>query len=90
MSQKRNFNVACIPGDGIGVEIIDQVTRVLDGLARIDGTISFTFTTFDWSSKTYQATGKYMPDDWKQQLGGHDAILFGAVGWPTVPDHISL
>ncbi|KAM3423570.1 hypothetical protein BST61_g996 [Cercospora zeina] len=54
------------------------------------GTFSFNFTTFDWSSKAYLERGWYMPEDGMQQLAKHDAIYFGAVGWPSVPDHISL
>lgn len=90
MAIRKAYSIACIPGDGIGLEIIDQAIKVLNSLAALHGVVTFNCATLDWSSETYQATGKYMPDDWRQQLQKHDAILFGAVGWPTVPDHISL
>jgi isocitrate/isopropylmalate dehydrogenase len=62
----------------------------LNTLAKAHGGFSFTFTTFDWSSKKYLERKWYMPDDGMDQLKKHDAIYFGAVGWPDVPDHISL
>lgn len=90
MAKESTYSIACVPGDGIGTEIVEQATKVLNCLASISGAVSFSLTTFDWSSKTYAQTGSYMPDDWKQKVAEHDAILFGAVGWPTIPDHISL
>lgn len=86
----KTYNIACIPGDGIGVDITEAATEVLNKLASAVGTFSFNFTTFDWSSKAYLERGWYMPEDGMQQLAKHDAIYFGAVGWPSVPDHISL
>ncbi|PPJ55052.1 hypothetical protein CBER1_01520 [Cercospora berteroae] len=86
----KTYNIACIPGDGIGVDITEAATEVLNKLASAVGTFSFNFTTFDWSSKAYRERGWYMPEDGMQQLAKHDAIYFGAVGWPSVPDHISL
>ena len=87
----RTFKIAVIPGDGIGKEVIPEGLRVLQAAAaRFD--LSLQFTHVEWASCDYYAqTGKMMPDDWKAQLQGMDAIYFGAVGWPaTVPDHISL
>ncbi len=82
--------IAVIPGDGIGAEVIPEGIRVLDAAARRFG-IDLRYDGFDFASCAYYAQhGKMMPDDWKQQIGSHDAIFFGAVGWPTVPDHISL
>ncbi|MBN9430158.1 MAG: tartrate dehydrogenase [Burkholderiales bacterium] len=83
--------IAVIPGDGIGKEVVSEGVRVLDAAARRFG-ISLQFDHFDFASCDYYARhGQMMPADWKQQIGGHDAIYFGAVGWPaTVPDHISL
>ncbi|KAF1827446.1 tartrate dehydrogenase [Dissoconium aciculare CBS 342.82] len=89
MSQ-TTYKIAAIPGDGIGVDITDAAEQVLQKLAAVVGTFSFEFTTFDWSSKKFLERGWYMPDDGMQQLAKHDAIYFGAVGWPNVPDHISL
>lgn len=82
--------IACIPGDGIGVDITEAAIQVLNILSKTLGTFSFDFTTFDWSSKNYLARGYYMPPDGLDQLKKFDAIYFGAVGWPDVPDHISL
>lgn len=86
----KTYNIACIPGDGIGVDITEAAVEVLNQLATTVGSFSFNFTTFDWSSKAYLERGWYMPEDGMQQLAKHDAIYFGAVGWPSVPDHISL
>ncbi|GIZ37248.1 hypothetical protein CKM354_000070200 [Cercospora kikuchii] len=86
----KTYNIACIPGDGIGVDITEAAVEVLNKLASAVGTFTFNFTTFDWSSKAYLERGWYMPEDGMQQLAKHDAIYFGAVGWPSVPDHISL
>jgi len=83
--------IAAIPGDGIGTEVMPEGLRVLDEAARRFG-ISLTIDHFDFASCAYYAQhGDMMPADWKERLGGYDAIFFGAVGWPaTVPDHISL
>ena len=85
------FKVAVIPGDGIGKEVMPEALRVLDVAARRFD-IALALTPIAWSScDHYTATGQMMPDDWKAQLQGMDALLFGAVGWPaTVPDHVSL
>jgi len=82
--------IAVIPGDGIGREVVPEGLRVLQAAAsRFD--IALAFDEFDWSCDYYLKHGKMMPDDWKQQIGSHDAIFFGAAGWPEkVPDHISL
>ena len=83
--------IAVIPGDGIGKEVMPEGLRVLDAAARRFG-IPLQLDHFDFASCDYYARhGKMMPDDWKDRIGGHDAIFYGAVGWPdTVPDHISL
>lgn len=83
--------IAVIPGDGIGKEVVPEGLRVLDAVARKFG-IDFHWDQFDFASCDYYAKhGQMMPDDWKDRIGAHDAIFFGAVGWPdTVPDHISL
>ena len=89
MSQAQR--IALIPGDGIGREVMPEGERVLAAAARRFG-LSLDFTPIAWASCDWYAQhGQMMPDDWKDQIGGMDAILFGAVGWPpTVPDHISL
>lgn len=88
MSKHR---IAVIAGDGIGQEVMPEGLRVLDAAARRFG-IELHFDHFDFSSCDYhERHGQMLPDDWKDQIGGHDAIFFGAVGWPDkVPDHISL
>lgn len=83
--------IAVIPGDGIGKEVMPEGVRVLEAAARMYG-IGLQFDHFDFASCDYYAKhGAMMPDDWKERIGGHDAIYYGAVGWPaTVPDHVSL
>jgi tartrate dehydrogenase/decarboxylase/D-malate dehydrogenase len=85
------YRIAVIPGDGIGVDVMPEALRALDVVGTRFG-IGFDFRHIEWASCDYYVKhGKMMPDDWKQQLAGVDAILFGAVGWPaTVPDHVSL
>jgi tartrate dehydrogenase/decarboxylase/D-malate dehydrogenase len=87
----KTHRIAAIPGDGIGKEVMPEGRRVLDAAAQRFG-LDLRFTPIDWAScEHYAKTGAMMPPDWKAQLEGHDAILFGAVGWPaTVPDHVSL
>jgi tartrate dehydrogenase/decarboxylase / D-malate dehydrogenase len=87
----KTFRIAAIPGDGIGKEVMPEGQRVLEAAARRFG-IDLQFTHIEWASCDYYTkTGQMMPDDWKAQLEGMDAIYFGAVGWPaTVPDHVSL
>lgn len=87
---KSSYSIACIPADGIGPEVIDCGVRVLKKLSQATGKFTIDFTDYDWSSATYKTTGKYIPNGGLEQLKKHDAILFGAVGSPDVPDHISL
>ncbi|TNF63570.1 MAG: tartrate dehydrogenase, partial [Burkholderiales bacterium] len=87
----KTHRIAVIPGDGIGKEVMPEGLRVLQAAAsRFD--IALDLTPIDWAScDHYLAHGEMMPADWKQQLQGMDALLFGAVGWPaTVPDNVSL
>ena len=88
MGKKR---IAVIAGDGIGKEVMPEGLRVMDAAARKFG-LDLHFDHFDFSSWDYcERHGKMLPDDWKAQIGGHDAIYFGAVGWPEkIPDHVSL
>ena len=88
MSKHR---IAVIAGDGIGQEVMPEGLRVLDAAARRFG-IDLVLDHFDFSSCDYfERHGQMLPDNWKDLMGGHDAIYFGAVGWPDkVPDHISL
>ncbi len=84
-----SYKIAMIPGDGIGKEVMPEGRRVLDKVAASFG-FSLAWEEFDWSCETYHATGQMMPDDGIQRLGDHDALYLGAVGFPGVPDHISL
>jgi tartrate dehydrogenase/decarboxylase / D-malate dehydrogenase len=84
------YNLAVIPGDGIGPEVVAEGKKVLDALASKTGGLSFRHTEFSWGSDYYRETGQMMPDDGLEQLKTFDAILFGAVGDPQIPDHITL
>jgi tartrate dehydrogenase/decarboxylase/D-malate dehydrogenase len=81
--------VAAIPGDGIGVEVTASARAVLDRAAAPRG-FTLDWTELDWSCRRYEETGAMMPADGIEVLRGHDAVLLGAVGWPGVPDHVSL
>ncbi|CAB3701191.1 D-malate dehydrogenase [decarboxylating] [Achromobacter spanius] len=86
----KKHKIAVIPGDGIGKEVVPEGLKVLDAVATRFG-IEFQWDHFDWSCDYYAQHGKMMPDDWKAQIGQHEAIFFGSIGWPaTVPDHEAL
>ncbi|HEY5830023.1 MAG: tartrate dehydrogenase [Hyphomicrobiaceae bacterium] len=86
----RKLQIAAIPGDGIGQEVIAAGVRVLEACARRDGGFEVAVDHFDWGSERYKRTGAFMPADGLAQIKGHDAILFGSAGAPDVPDHITL
>ncbi len=86
----RHHRIAAIPGDGIGPEVVSAALKVLAVLAARDGGFRLDVTSFDWGSDRYHRTGALMPADGVAQLRGFDAILFGAVGAPDVPDHVTL
>ena len=81
--------IAVIPGDGIGKEVLPEGMRVLEAAGRRFG-VDFAWTQFDWSCEAYARTGRMMPEDGLEQLRHFDAIYLGAVGFPGVPDHVSL
>jgi len=81
--------IALIPGDGIGKEVVPEGVRVLEAVAR-RYKLDLQFTDLDWSCDRFLKTGAFMPKDGMDTLRGFDAIYLGAVGWPGVPDHISL
>ena len=87
----KTHKIAVIPGDGIGKEVMPEALRALEAASKKFG-FRLDLKMIEWASCDYYAQhGQMMPDDWKAQLEGQDAILFGAVGWPaTVPDHVSL
>lgn len=85
----NSYKIAVIPGDGIGNEVMPEAIRVLDVIAgRHD--LSFQYDEKDWSCERYHKEGAMMPDDGLDQIKDHNAILLGAVGFPGVPDHVSL
>jgi tartrate dehydrogenase/decarboxylase / D-malate dehydrogenase len=86
----KTYNIAAIPGDGIGCEVIAAGIEALQALATRDGGFALTFDHFDWGSDYYKKHGVMMPADGRDQIKNHDAIFFGAVGAPDVPDHITL
>jgi tartrate dehydrogenase/decarboxylase/D-malate dehydrogenase len=83
------YRIATIPGDGIGKEVVPEGMRVLDAVGRKHG-IGWEWQHFDWSCERYAETGAMMPADGLDTIKGYDAIFFGAVGFPNVPDHVSL
>ena len=85
----KTYSIAVVPGDGIGREVVPEGLRVLRAVAERFG-FGLRCRHFDWSCETYKSTGKMMPEDGLQHLRDHDAIFLGAVGYPGVPDHISL
>src|SRR4051794_30149621 len=91
MTDNRTYRIAVIPGDGIGTEVVPEGVRVLEAAGKKFG-FALQQDWFDFASCDYYLQhGRMMPEDWKSQIGSHDAIFFGAVGWPEkVPDHISL
>ncbi|MGW8286388.1 MAG: tartrate dehydrogenase [Candidatus Deferrimicrobiaceae bacterium] len=86
----RTHNIAVIPADGIGKEVIPAGVRVLQEIAKGDGSFRFEFKTFPWGSDYYHEHGHMMPPDGLETLRAFDAIFFGAVGHPSLPDHITL
>ncbi|CAJ0552450.1 Ff.00g064290.m01.CDS01 [Fusarium sp. VM40] len=86
----RRHKIATIPGDGIGVDVVEATVQVLQALEDVHGTFTLDFETFDWSSKNYLKSGTYIPESAWPKLKACDAILFGAVGSPDVPDDVSL
>src|SRR5713226_8392408 len=85
----KTFNIAVIAGDGIGKDVVPACIRVLDAAGKRFG-FQFIWQLFDWSCETYVKTGRMMPPDGLQQLRPFDAIFLGAVGHPSVADHVSL
>jgi tartrate dehydrogenase/decarboxylase / D-malate dehydrogenase len=87
----KTLNIAVLPGDGVGKEVMPEAVRVLNTIAEVHGGLSFAFQEYPWSCDYYITHGEMMPKDGLDQLKNHDAIFLGAVGNPQlVPDHISL
>ncbi|WP_087972363.1 tartrate dehydrogenase [Oceanobacillus rekensis] len=86
----KEWKIALIPGDGIGPEVVAEGVKVLKNIEKIDDTLSFQFHEFPWGCEYYLENGKMIAEDGMEQLKDYDAIYLGAVGYPGVPDHISL
>jgi len=86
----RTYRIACIPGDGIGKEVIPACQQVLQELATTQDSFSFSFTSYAWGSDWFREHGQMMPDDGLAALRDEDAILFGSAGDPQIADHITL
>ena len=83
------FRIAVIEGDGIGKEVVPAARLVLDAAGKRHG-FALGWEDFDWGCDLYERSGRMMPADGLARIAGHDAIFLGAVGWPSVPDHVSL
>ncbi len=88
-SKNRNYKIATIPGDGIGNEVVPEGIRAVEAAARKFG-FSVSWKNFGWNCETYLKTGRMMPEDGLEQMRPYDAVFLGAVGYPGVPDHVSL
>src|SRR5215211_4217011 len=86
----KTYSIAAIPGDGIGTEVIAAGVEVLHALAAREGKFNFKVDHFDWGSEYYKKHGVMMPEDGRDLIKNHDAILFGSAGAPDVPDHVTL
>jgi tartrate dehydrogenase/decarboxylase/D-malate dehydrogenase len=86
----KTYKIAAIPGDGIGTEVIDAGVEVLQALAKRDGSFALAFDHFDWGGERYKKLGRMMPENGRELIKDHDAILFGSAGHPEIPDHITL
>jgi tartrate dehydrogenase/decarboxylase/D-malate dehydrogenase len=85
----NRMKIAVVPGDGIGNEVVPEGIRVLEAIGRRFD-LGYSWDTYDWSCQRFAKTGAMMPADGLEQIAKHDAIYLGAVGWPGVPDHVSL
>jgi tartrate dehydrogenase/decarboxylase / D-malate dehydrogenase len=86
----KTYRIACIPGDGIGKEVIPAGQEVLEALAASGAGFKFEFTSYHWGGDWFRAHGRMMPEDGLDQIRRADAILFGSAGDPHIPDHITL
>ena len=86
----QHYKIAVVAGDGIGPEVIAEGKKVMSAISEIDGGFSVEFTDFPWGCEYYLKTGEMMPEDGLKRLSDFDAIYLGAVGYPGVPDNVSL
>ncbi len=86
----KTYKIAAIPGDGIGTEVIAAGVEALQALAKREGSLAFSFDHFDWGGEYYKKHGRMMPENGRDLIRQHDAILFGSAGHPEIPDHVTL
>jgi tartrate dehydrogenase/decarboxylase/D-malate dehydrogenase len=86
----KTYMIAAIPGDGVGPEVVDAGVEVLKALAKREGAFALHFDHFEWGAAYYKRHGRMMPEDGREQIQRHDAILFGSAGHPDIPDHVTL
>src|ERR1051326_424632 len=86
----KTYSIAAIPGDGIGTEVVAAGLEALAAIAKRDGGFAFKFDHFDWGGEYYKKHGRMMPENGRDLIRRHDAILFGSAGHPEIPDHITL
>jgi tartrate dehydrogenase/decarboxylase/D-malate dehydrogenase len=86
----KTYKIAAIPGDGIGQEVVAAGIEVLQAVARREGSFRFEVDRFDWGGEYYKQHGRMMPDNGRDLIARHDAILFGSAGHPDIPDHVTL
>jgi tartrate dehydrogenase/decarboxylase/D-malate dehydrogenase len=86
----KSYKIAAIPGDGIGMEVIAAGIEALDALAKREGRFKFDFDHYDWGGEYYKKHGRMMPENGRDLIKNHDAILFGSAGHPDIPDHVTL
>ncbi len=86
----KTYAIAAIPGDGIGTEVVAAGVEALNAVAKRDGSFAFKFDHFDWGGEYYKTHGRMMPENGRDLIRKHDAILFGSAGHPEIPDHITL
>jgi tartrate dehydrogenase/decarboxylase/D-malate dehydrogenase len=86
----KSYKIAAIPGDGIGTEVVAAGIEALHAVAKREETFRFAVDQFDWGGEYYKKHGRMMPENGRDLIKGHDAILFGSAGHPDIPDHVTL